>query len=133
MWVRHQQRPRGHDHPRRAVAALDGEFLNKAALEHIQLAVFRKALDRQHMPSLQLDRQRQAGVHRPAVNDHGAGAAFPLGAAFLGSRQVQILTQNVEQPSVRLRFQRHRPRIHIKAQRHLLLSFARCLRMQSGS
>ena len=42
-------------------------------------------------------------VHRHAVKEHGARAAFAFAAAFLGTGETTILAQHIEQPFHRMR------------------------------
>lgn len=42
-------------------------------------------------------RQREAGVDRSPVEQHGAGAALAMVAAFLGSCQMQPVAQGIQQ------------------------------------
>ena len=43
------------------------------------------------------DRERQAGIDAPAIDDHGAGAALAVVAALLGAGEMQMLAQRIEQ------------------------------------
>ena len=43
------------------------------------------------------DRQRQAGIDPPAVDQHRAGAALAVVAALLGAGQVELVAQQVEE------------------------------------
>ena len=46
-----------------------------------------------------------AGPHGLAVDQHGAGAAAALAAAVLAAGQVQVVAQDAEQASFRVRFE----------------------------
>jgi len=48
------------------------------------------------------DREREAGVDPAAVEQHRAGAALPVVAALLGTRQVEMFAQRVEQRRTRV-------------------------------
>ena len=47
-------------------------------------------------------RQCQAGIDAPAVEQHGAGAALALIAAFLRAGEVEVLAQHVEERGARI-------------------------------
>ena len=49
-----------------------------------------------------LHREHQAGAHRRAVDDHGAGAAHAVLAADMGAGQPQIVAQAIRQRQPRL-------------------------------
>ena len=55
-----------------------------------------------------LDREHQAGVDGPAVDDDGAGAALADEAALLGAGQLEVVAQDVEQRVVRGHLERAR-------------------------
>src|SRR5690625_6818674 len=48
------------------------------------------------------DREQQAGVHAPAVDQHGTGPALAVVAALLRGRVPQVITQCVEQGGARV-------------------------------
>src|SRR5262245_53557995 len=52
--------------------------------------------------ALGLDGEHAAGIDRPAVEDHGAGAAGAAVADLLGAGQVEMVAQGVEQGDPRL-------------------------------
>ena len=54
--------------------------------------------------AVKLARQHQAGIHRHAVHDNGAGTAVADIAAELGTSQIEILAQHFQQRG----FRRHR-------------------------
>ena len=56
-------------------------------------------------PAIRLDGQHQARVDRPAVDEHGAGAALAFRAALLGPRELHLIAQHREQRVVRLHIQ----------------------------
>lgn len=119
---------------RRAVAALDGKLFDKAGLDDIERAHLGKTLDRRDRTAFELDGGGQAGVDGFAVEQHRARAAFALRAAFLRTREVQVLAQDVEQAAVRLGLERDGLSVYNKIkQSWFSLTSARYLRMQSGS
>ena len=54
-------------------------------------------------------RKRQAGQHAPSVDQHGAGAALAVVAAFLGAGQAEMLAQRVEQRGADIERERDAP------------------------
>ena len=56
-----------------------------------------QALDGHDVVAFVHDGEGEAAVDPPAVDQHGAGAALSMIAAFLGAGQVQVLAQRVEQ------------------------------------
>ena len=96
-----QQRRRGHDLARLAVAALDDvELLPGGPHGVADLAA--QALDRDDLAAgCALDRQL-AGARRDAVDVHGAGAALGDAAAVLGADQAELVAQHPEQRGVGL-------------------------------
>ena len=62
----------------------------------------RDALDGEDLGAVVADRQRQARIDPPAVDQHRAGAALAAVAALLGAGQVQPLAQEIEQRDARV-------------------------------
>ena len=83
----------GHDDAGRARAALRGSGLE----ERLQ-PVPGQSLDRPDLAPVRLVRRHEAGVDGQPVEQHRAGAAFALAAPFLGARQIQPVSQQIEQP-----------------------------------
>src|SRR5262245_49341268 len=71
----------GHEHARRAVAALEAVLGYEAFLEGMELAVLLEPLHRHDLPAVGLHRKDRAGLHGPAVQADAAGAAARRGAA----------------------------------------------------
>ena len=61
------QRDGRHDHPRRAVPALERVVVVEGLLHGVQLPVRREALDRRDLGAVGLDAEHRAGLHRLAV------------------------------------------------------------------
>ena len=98
-----QQRMGGEDHRRRAIAALHAVGLAECVLNGRELArPGRQALDGGDGVSVGLHREHQAGAHRRAVDQHGAGAADAVLAAGMRAGQQQLVAQAVEQARARL-------------------------------
>ena len=92
-----QQRLGRHDHAGGAVAALGGGLLDEGLLDGVELVVVAQALDGVHPAALGLERRVDAGGHRLAVHQDGAGAALALAAADLGADEAQPVAQHVGQ------------------------------------
>ncbi len=60
-----------------------------------------KPLDGGDVPPRAIGAENQTGQHGLAIQQNGTGAAFTELAPVLGARQVQVLTQNLEQRLVR--------------------------------
>src|SRR5262249_38507198 len=83
--------------PRRAVAALERIMVDERLLQRMQRALGRETLNRGYLRTVVHDGKRQARIDAPPVNEHGAGAALALIAAFFRPRQVQMLAQQVKE------------------------------------
>src|ERR671914_982292 len=70
-----------HQHPRRAVPALQRVMSAERPLQRMQLAISREALDRLDLRAVGLDREQHAGLHRVPVQQQSAGAAVACVAA----------------------------------------------------
>ena len=100
--LRAQQALGRHDLSRRAVAALERVLVGERLLDRPQLLAAHQALDGRDLVALGLERERQAGVARHAVDQHRAGAALAALAAGLGAGQAEPLAEDVEQRPARL-------------------------------
>lgn len=92
-----QEPARRHDHPGSAEPALHGARLDKGSLKPRQLPVGGLPFDRLDHRAVGLDCEDEAGRDRLPVEEHGAGTALADSAAFLRSREVQALTDELEQ------------------------------------
>src|SRR5262245_41886089 len=72
-------------------------MVDERLLQRMQRALGRETLNRGDLGTIAHDGKRQARIDAPPVNEHGAGAALALIAAFFGSRQVQMLAQQVKE------------------------------------
>src|SRR5262249_17297918 len=93
------ERDGGADLTRGAVAALEGIMLDERLLQGVQGVSFCKSLDGDNPRPLLHDRKREAGIDAPPVDQHGAGAALAVVAAFFGSGEIEMKTQRIEQRS----------------------------------
>ena len=98
---------------------LGGAQFHKGLLERVQAAIGGHPFDGLDLPPLELDGQGQAGEHREPVNQHRAGTAFPQLATMLGSGQVEVLPEDLEEALVRR--DHHVPGLSVDRQRELCL------------
>ena len=80
------------------------------------------------LPTLAVDREQQAGVHGPAIEQHGAGATVAHVADLLGARELQVVSQGVEERAPRLEQQLVLGTVHIQGD----AAPARCRRYNQG-
>src|SRR5207237_9663326 len=96
---------RGDDHPRRADAALRPAAIEEALLHRRQLAASGDAFHCQHRRALDLADGDETGIDQLAVDQHRAGAALALAAAFFRAGEAEIFAQDVEQTFQRRRLE----------------------------
>ena len=110
--LRHPLDQRGcrQQHARRADAALGSAVVLERLLQSAQRAVG-QTLDGGDRPAGGLTDRGQAGAHRDAVDQDGAGTAVAGIAADLGAGEPQVLAQHLRQSPHRRRLDRHRPTI----------------------
>src|SRR4029077_2544261 len=70
-----QQLIRGHDHARRAEAALQAMLVPEGFLHRVQLAIRGQPFDSGDVLTVRLDGEHGARLHRLAIERDGAGAA----------------------------------------------------------
>ena len=70
---------------------------DEGGLHRMQFVAARDAFDGEDVGAVMADRQSQAGIDPPAVDQHRAGAALAAVAALLGAGQMQALAQQIEQ------------------------------------
>src|SRR5664280_2341680 len=73
--VLREERRAGDDHPRRAEAALEGIRVDEGLLERRHCLRAAEAFDRRDLPVVGVVNEGEAGIHRDAVQQHGARAA----------------------------------------------------------
>src|SRR5829696_1415057 len=100
--VRVEQILGGHEHPRRAVPALQRMRLAERLLERMELVVLREPLDRVDRRAVGLDSQHHAALDRVAVVEDRARAAVARVAADVRSGQLQIVSDEVDEQPARL-------------------------------
>ncbi len=115
-----EQGVRGEDHRGRAVAALHAVGLAEGVLHGRELARSRRQpLDRGDGIAVGLHREHQAGAHRRAVDQHGAGTAHPVLAAGMGAVEEEPIPQAIEQAHARLDLDRVWRAIDVQLNAHL--------------
>src|SRR3989442_5742605 len=92
-----EERLRGDENSGRAIAALRGAEVGEALLQGMKAAVCGDALDRDDVPRVAFRCQHQAGKHRLAVKEHCARTALAKLASVLGTGQLEIFAQHLEQ------------------------------------
>src|SRR5262245_3092140 len=93
---------RGHQHPGRAVAALEGVRVAECLLERVELSVLREPFDRVDRGAVGLDREHHAALDRIAVVEDGAGAAIPRVAADVRAGQLEVVADEMDEEPSRL-------------------------------
>src|SRR5262245_31959426 len=89
-------------------------MVDECLLQRMKRAVGGKALNRGDAGAILHDRQCQAGVNTPAVDQDRAGAALAMVAAFLRAGQAEAVAQRIEQRRPRRDGQLRRRAIDIK-------------------
>ncbi len=108
--IAHPQPIEAHHEAGRTEAALRTVVVHHGLLHRMQIAILAaQVLHRHHMGTVQAADKTDAGgdrviddfvIHEPA-DQHRAGAAIALGAAFLGAAQALLQSQPVEQGRIR--------------------------------
>src|SRR6185437_3923248 len=95
----------GQHHAWRAEAALQPVLLLEPLLDRVQLARARQALHGRDLAAVDLHREHRAGLDRPAVDQHRAGAAVCRVAAAVRAGQPDTAPDQVgeQQPRLDLR------------------------------
>src|SRR5258706_4037773 len=102
--VAYEERARGHQHARRAEAALQTVLLGEALLHRMELAALLQALDRGDLRAVGLHREHGAGFDWLAVEVHRAGAAVARIAAGMRARHPEHFADQVHAQKARLDF-----------------------------
>src|SRR4051795_5367634 len=90
-WIAVQQFLRRQDHATGAVAALGCLLLDERLLEHVRLVDRAETFEGRDLARLQRTDRYDAGAHRSAVDQHGAGPALRQPAAILGAIEFEIV------------------------------------------
>ena len=95
-----EQRGAGDDLTRRTDAALKTALCHKRFPQRVgDVAV--QSLDRFNAAAVDRRGQNQTRRHQPSVDQHAAAAAHADAAAFFGSRQAKVVTQEIDEQPVR--------------------------------
>src|SRR5262249_42850992 len=86
-----------HQHARGAVTALEPVLLHKPFLDRVEPAVLLEPLHRQDGPAVSLDPEDGARLHRPPVQEDGAGAAMRRVASDMRPGEAEHLPDQVNQ------------------------------------
>ena len=92
----------GHNHARRAIAALQCMTFRKRLLNRMERAIFAgHRFNRADLRTIRLHGQCQAGPCRAAVDHHGAGTANAVFAAHMCTGKTQFMAQKIGQQQAR--------------------------------
>src|SRR5439155_24380723 len=97
-----QEIERGHQHARRAEAALEPVVLVEGLLQRVKLAVLHQAFDRPELGALGLDREHDAGARGLAIEQDGARAADPVLTAHVRAGEPEVFTEEIDEELPRL-------------------------------
>jgi hypothetical protein len=68
----------------------------ESGLEGVECLTRRsEALNRGDLATISLYREEKAGSHRLAIEQHGAGAAHSVLASYVGSRETQLVSNEI--------------------------------------
>ena len=81
-------------------------MVDEGLLQGMQRAIPGKSFDGCDLRAVFHDGERQAGVDAPAIDQHGAGAALTVIAAFLGAGQREMVAQGVQECGPRHKVER---------------------------
>ena len=109
---------RRHDHAVDAIAALGGLLVDEGLLQRMRLVDGAEPLDRGDLGLADGTDLGDARAHRPAVEQHRAGAALGEPAAEFGAVQREIVAQHVEQRRIGLRRHRSLRAVDLETDRH---------------
>src|ERR1700733_1795885 len=102
FWIFGKQMLDGHNESRSTVTALCSAPVAVSFLNCRETAVLAHALDRRNFLTFATSRQQRARHHRNTVDEYSAGAARGVVTAALGSGEVEVLPQYIEQQFARL-------------------------------
>src|ERR1051325_646050 len=97
-----QQVARGHDHARRAEAALQAVLVPESLLHDVQLAVAGETFDRGDRGAVRLHGEHRARLHRLPVEEDRADAALAGVAADVRAGEAELVAQEVDEEEARL-------------------------------
>src|SRR5690242_754566 len=85
------------NHSRRADTALSATILIESVLDGMKLSIRGESFDGCYVLSISLADRHHAAQNKQAIHDDGAGTALSFPAAFLRSRESEILTKYVQE------------------------------------
>ena len=80
-------------------------MLTESGLERVEAFPRRQPFDRRHLRVLGLQREHRAALHRPPVEQNGAGPALARVAAGVRPGQPEAVAERVEQQRPRLQLE----------------------------
>src|SRR5579872_4361076 len=98
-----QQRLRAHHHPGDAETALRGLFLDESLLDRCRIAERAQAFQCRDLPSGKKQNRCHAGEGGSPIDQHRTSSALAEATAELGCVELQVIPQDVEQRSLRIR------------------------------
>src|SRR5439155_5656222 len=111
-----QQRGRRDELAGRADAALEAALADERRLKRRQLVALREPLDGDDGAAVGEHGGQEAGGQELAVDEHAARAADPDRAALFRSGAAEVVSQNVDEPSIGAYLERSRRAIQSEAQ-----------------
>jgi hypothetical protein len=109
------QADRAHDLAWRAESALEAVTSDESGLDRMKFVPASDALDREDVGTVTAERQCQARIDPSSVDQDRTRAALATVASLLGSRQVEALTQEIEEGDARVS-QRDIPRYAVHSE-----------------
>jgi len=104
MWIVLQEVYRGHDHARSADAALCAPTFSESLLNGMQAGTSRDSLYGTYRSPRGMQSRYQAAINQEAIHDHRTRSALAFAASFFGARQLQVVSQHIEQTLYGQRF-----------------------------
>ena len=95
-----QESNAGEDHSGSAITALHGVGLDEGFLQRMEAAVLRQPFDGGDFFARDLGHLRDAGAHRRAIDEHGAGSAVAFATAIFAAGEFQLVAEDPEQEAV---------------------------------
>src|SRR5262245_43766291 len=92
--IRREERGRGDDHSRRAIAALKRLLIQERLLRRMQASSRRESFDRRDLRAGRLRYRSAAGARGTSIQKNRARAALPFAAAVLGAGETQPVAQD---------------------------------------
>src|SRR5919198_2622343 len=112
-----EQRCRRHDLTGGAVSALEGIVLDERVLHRVEHAVAFQTFDGDDIVAFVHHRKRETRQHAAPVDEDRTCAALTVIAALLGSKELQLLAQHVEQRRTDIEIERDAFAVHAQAGR----------------